>query len=142
MGHHEFMTGHRKYFAKGGFDRSGVAAVELALLLPILTAMIFGTFQYGVLLFTYNVMLNTARDGARSLAVGASTEAQVVTAAKTKLPTWVPEASWAIVASDVTTTGTNQVKTTITVPSNKATFLSFVPMPATLSVNVVMLKES
>lgn len=132
----------RKSPARLGAARSGAAAVELALLLPILTAMIFGTFQYGVLLFTYNVMLNTARDGARSLAVGAASETQVVTAAKTKLPTWVPAASWTIVASDVATTGTNQVKTSITVPATKATFLSFVPMPATLSVNVVMLKES
>jgi hypothetical protein len=87
-------------------------------------------------------MLDAARDGARSLAVGAATELQVVITAKTKLPKWVPAAKWTIVASDTPTTGTNQVKIRISVPSINATVLPFVPMPETLTVDVVMLKES
>lgn len=116
--------------------------MEFALLLPILTTMLLGTFQYGILIFSYNTMLNTARNGARAMAVGAATEAQVVETALLNLPGWVPEAEWSIVARDTATTGTNQVTTTITVESRFAALLTFVPMPETIDVNVVMLKET
>lgn len=116
--------------------------MEFALLLPILTTMIIGTFQYGILIFTYNTMLNTARNGARAMAVGSASEADVVTTAKMNLPGWVPQNEWRIVARDVATTGTNQVTTSITVDSRHAAILQFVPMPATIDVDVVMLKET
>jgi Flp pilus assembly pilin Flp len=123
-------------------DRHGSAAAEMALLLPLMTMMICGTMQYGVLMFTYNSMLNTARNGARALAVGSASESDVVTTAKANLPGWVPAADWTITPQDSRTTGTNQVITEISVPTDKATVLPFVPMPETLEVRVVMLKEA
>lgn len=116
--------------------------MEFALLLPILTTMLIGVFQYGILIFSYNTMLNTARNGARAMAVGAATEAQVVETAKANLPGWVPSGQWKIIARDTASTGTNQVTTSIEVPSRYAALLSFVPMPESINVNVVMLKES
>lgn len=125
-------------------DRRGAAAMELALLLPVLTTMICGLIQYGTLMFTYNAMLNSARNGSRAMAVGAATAADVVTNAKANLPGWVPAADWTVVAQDTITTGTNQVNTRISVASTKASVMNFplVPMPTTLDVTIVMLKET
>jgi Flp pilus assembly protein TadG len=123
-------------------NRRGNAAVEMALLLPLMTIMICGTFQYGVLLFTYNSMLNTARNSARALAVGSASEAAVTTSAKASLPPWVKGPDWTVTPQDTATTGTNQVITEISVLSAKATIMPFVPMPETLAVRVVMLKEA
>ncbi len=122
-------------------DRRGTAAAEFALLLPVLTVLLFGTFQYGMIYYTYNVMLNTARNGARALAVGSSTEAQVKIDAAASLPTWVPKESWNIVAKDVGSTLTDKVQTTISVLASQAVKLRFAPMPDTLQATVVMLKQ-
>lgn len=122
-------------------DRRGAAAAEFALLLPVLTAMLFGTFQYGVIYYTYNTMLSAARNGARALAVGSSTEAQVKTDLVTSLPGWVPKDAWKIEPKDVGSTKTDKVQTTISVPTSKAVKFRFAPMPETLEATVVMLKQ-
>lgn len=118
-------------------DRRGASAVEFALLLPVLTLLLTGVVQYGVLYYSYNSMLNTARNAARSLAIGTATPEQVVTTAKANLPKWVPEAEWTITPE---VDGT-EVTTRITVPSRYATIMQLVPMPETLEVNVAMIKE-
>jgi Flp pilus assembly protein TadG len=118
-------------------DRSGAAAAEFALLLPVLTLLLTGVMQYGVLYYSYNSMLNTARNGARSLAIGTATPEQVVTTAKANLPKWVPAGEWVITPK---VQGT-RVTTQITVPSRYATIMRLAPMPDTLEVNVEMVKE-
>jgi len=126
-------------------DRRGAAAAEFALILPVLTGMLLGTFQYGVLMWSYNVMLNAARGSARSLAVGSSNETQARATALVNLPAWVDQGAWQVTAQDSTTTGTNQVNTTIAVPIESIRVLSpvwFVPTPSQLSVTIVMQKES
>ena len=123
-------------------DRRGSAAVEMALLLPLLTMMVCGTLQYGVLMFTYNSMLNAARNSARALAVGSANEASVAASAKASLPRWVAAGDWTITPQDTGTTGTNQVTTSISISSEKATIMPLIPMPDKLDVRVVMLKEA
>ena len=114
----------------------------MALLLPLMTMLVCGTLQYGVLMFTYNSMLNAARNGARSLAVGSANEATVTTTTKANLPPWVAAGDWTITPQDTATTGTNQVTTSISVSSEKATIMPIIPMPDKLDVKVVMLKEA
>lgn len=123
-------------------DRRGSAAVEMALLLPLMTMLVCGTLQYGVLMFTYNAMLNAARNGARALAVGSANEAAVIVSTKANLPPWVSAGDWIITPQDTSTTLTNQVITSISVSSEKATIMPIIPMPDTLDVKVVMLKEA
>lgn len=48
-------------------SQRGVAAVEFALLLPLLVAMIFGTSELGRAIYTYNTLSKTVRDAARHL---------------------------------------------------------------------------
>jgi Flp pilus assembly protein TadG len=47
--------------------RRGVAAIEFALLLPILMALVFGTTELGRAIYTYNTLAKTVRDSARHL---------------------------------------------------------------------------
>lgn len=53
-------------------DERGSPAVEFAMIAPVLILLILGTVQFGFAFFTYNEMMNGAREGARRLAVGAS----------------------------------------------------------------------
>jgi Flp pilus assembly protein TadG len=53
--------------------RSGVAAVETAVILPFLAMMMIGMWEVGQLIETQQLLTNAAREGARRAASGAST---------------------------------------------------------------------
>ena len=122
--------------------RRASSAVEFALIAPLLLTLLCGTFQYGILMFAYNAMESAARDATRQLSTGTASEADARTAAQTNLPPWVSTQLWNVVTRDVGSTGTDRVQTTISVPSDAVSILNLVPMPQTLSVKVVMQKES
>jgi len=44
----------------------GAAAVEFAILLPVLVLLLFGTIEFGLLLFNKQVITNASREGARA----------------------------------------------------------------------------
>lgn len=46
-------------------SRSGSAAVEMALLTPLLTALLFGTFELGRYFLGEHILVSAVRDGAR-----------------------------------------------------------------------------
>ncbi len=56
-------TGHRE---------RGAAAVEFALVLPVLLLIVIGTIQFGIVYSQYQVMEGAAREGARCAAVQAA----------------------------------------------------------------------
>ncbi len=123
-------------------DRRGAIAMEFAILVPVITVMLFGALQYGTTCFTYNMMVNAARSGARAMASSSATEADAVAAARAVLPGWVPADQWTVVAQDTPTTGTNMVNETISVPTSYTGLVNLVPMPQTLSVQITMIKAS
>lgn len=43
----------------------GAAAVEFALILPILATLVFGIIDFGILLWNQEILVNAAREGAR-----------------------------------------------------------------------------
>ena len=51
---------------------NGVAAVEFALILPVLMLILFGILNYGILLYDQAVITNAAREGARWGAINTS----------------------------------------------------------------------
>jgi Flp pilus assembly protein TadG len=52
--------------------QKGTAAVEFAIILPLLVLMLFGTVEFGLLLFNQQVITNASREGARAgIVVGA-----------------------------------------------------------------------
>ena len=54
-------------------DDGGAAAVEFALLIPVLALLLLGTLQAGVTLNNYIELTDAVRSGARQLAVGRAT---------------------------------------------------------------------
>ena len=51
----------------------GAAAVEFALLLPVLVLILFGIIEFGLLLYDQQVITNASREGARAGIVQAAT---------------------------------------------------------------------
>jgi len=49
----------------GKWNERGSVAVEFALILPMLLALVFGMIDFGRLLYTYETINNAAREGAR-----------------------------------------------------------------------------
>ncbi len=52
--------------------RSGVASVEFAIILPILTALLFGIWEIGRMVQVSQVLINAAREAARQASTGTS----------------------------------------------------------------------
>ena len=54
-------------------SNKGQSIVELAILLPVLLMLLFGTIEFGRIYGTYMIISNASREGARVAAVGGST---------------------------------------------------------------------
>lgn len=115
-------------------DRRGAAAAEFALIVPLLALFLFAIIQFGLLLFTYGSMLNSARTAARDLAFGLSSEADAQASAEALLVPWAAGA--ATITADADDSGLARVQ--ISVPSATAGIVRFVPVPGTLDVDVAM----
>ena len=47
-------------------DERGVAAAEFALVLPVLLLLLFGTIEFGMMMYGREIVTNAAREGARA----------------------------------------------------------------------------
>ena len=54
------------------FDQKGVAAVEFAIILPLLLMLLFGMIEFGIILYDKAMITNASREGARAGIVFAS----------------------------------------------------------------------
>jgi Flp pilus assembly protein TadG len=98
-------------------SQDGQAAVEMALILPILAAILLAIAQFGILFNNYITLTDATRTGARKAAVsrfsgdqGAAAITAVRTAASNLTPSQldvsVTSDNWAVPGSDVTVTAT------------------------------------
>lgn len=66
----------------GGMHRdSGAAAVELAIILPLLILIVAGIVDFGRAMYTQSILTNAAREGARAAVVGADYSTRAISAA-------------------------------------------------------------
>ncbi|HQF02856.1 MAG TPA: TadE/TadG family type IV pilus assembly protein [Phycicoccus sp.] len=107
----------------------GAAAVEFALILPILLVLIGGIVDFGRAFFAQVVITNAAREGARAAVVGADASARAAAAAS-----GLPSAP-AVTAGSCPSTGSAQVTVTVVTPFDWILLgpaLSLIPGPELL----------
>jgi len=68
-------------------DERGAAAVEFALVLPLLVVFAFGTVDFGRALFAYNYLTSAVREGGRFAAVQGSASSEA--AVRTRMTTYL-----------------------------------------------------
>jgi Flp pilus assembly protein TadG len=66
-------------------ERRGVAAVELAIVAPLLVLLLFGIVEFGSVFFVRQTMVLAARSGARQLAIQGATEEEAIALAQSCL---------------------------------------------------------
>ena len=110
-------------------DDSGAAAVEFALVLPILLVLVFGIVDFGRLYFTQITLTDAAREGARVLALeGASGSGYTAAQADTDAQTRVLGAVTGVSGTVAVTTGACTTGQPVTVTAT--TDFSFItPLP-------------
>jgi Flp pilus assembly protein TadG len=128
-----------------GWSQRGAAAVEFALILPVMLSVVFGTMEYGWVFYQQFNLASAVRDGLR----------QGVTISQTVTPdpretarqkTLADLQAQGIAPSSVTVTaaygGATPTKTmTLTVSMTYQKLIGFVPTPARLQYAMTMMLE-
>ena len=86
-------------------NERGVAAAELALLLPVLLLILFGTIEFGMVMYGREVVTNASREGARA---GIVQRIPPVTAGEIRT----------VATNYLTGTGINTADVTIAIPAS------------------------
>jgi Flp pilus assembly protein TadG len=116
-------------------ERSGAAAVEFAIVLPIFLMILFGIIQFGSLMFLHGNMLNAARDTVRRMSVGELDATTAPAHAQTYLADW--GLTFNVAANDV-----GDVSVQISVPTADAAIVNFpVTWPGNLVAEATMRPE-
>lgn len=123
-------------------DCSGVAAIEFAIIAPVVIALLSGIIQFGFVLFIQNHMVDVARDSARQFAVGATTESETVDFAQAALMNWGVTYTIDITVPDPSIP-TTDVDITISLPRSDAAIADILGLfqSGTLTATVSMLVE-
>jgi Flp pilus assembly protein TadG len=88
--------------ARATSGERGAAAVEFAILLPVLVAILLGTIDWGYYFFTREIVVNASREGARTgtlQVAGVDAEAEAKKAAQTYLDNTLKNASTATIST-------------------------------------------
>jgi Flp pilus assembly protein TadG len=106
-------------------DRSGSAVTEFALVLPLLTLLLFGIVEFGSITYSYSAMQFGANRAARSFAVNTLDEAGALARAKAVLPAWAREqVALTMVQSDPGDPNTNVIRVTLSVDASRVAVVS------------------
>ncbi len=107
-------------------------------------AMLMGTLEYGLIIFSYSSMQTAARDVARQVSVNTISVAAAEDAAKQKVAPWMrDDVNVSISESASGDPATNVITMQLDVPASKAAPVSFFSKAAdwTLSTQVEMKQE-
>jgi Flp pilus assembly protein TadG len=127
--------------------RPGTAALEFAIVLPLLFTMLFGIIQFGRIIMVQQVLTNACREGARMAVLDGSNAAGVTTAVQNCLANGsVSGATVLLSPSDPSTAVYGQpVTVTVRIPVNRAVWIAnpaFVPGTTQLSASATMRRET
>lgn len=127
--------------------RRAIAAVEAALVLPLLGIFMFGLLIYGLLFLRAQQVTNAARSGARVAVRADATNQDVVDTVDTLMSAAsIPNGAYSttMAPADIASAATGQAVTiTISVDYETAfgAGIPVIPTPPTLSASVTMAKE-
>jgi Flp pilus assembly protein TadG len=126
-------------------DDRGAAAVEFALVLPILVVLVFGVVDFGRALFAYNYLTSAVREGGRFAAVQNSASAQA--AVRTRMIDYLGQlnslALPAVPAAKITSVPDNLVNPRyITVTITDYELAPITPIPALLGISTFRFSPS
>jgi Flp pilus assembly protein TadG len=127
-------------------DRRGAAAVEFALVAPVLMLLVFGMIEFGRLVMVQQVLTNASREGARVGILDDSTTADVAASVSSFLTSSNISGATITVSPDPPSSAGygDAVTVTVTVPFNQ---VSWLPSPmylngATMSASTSMRRET
>lgn len=122
----------------------GAAAAELALVLPLLTSMILGVFEYGAVMYSYSAMQSAATRMARTVAVNRMSNGEARATADSYLPGWMANKyTVSVTQSAPSDPITNMVQVRFSIPASAATPLALITriVPWQLTSDVSMKQE-
>jgi len=107
-------------------NRRGAALVEFAVVAPVMFVMVFGMIEYGRMVMVQQVLVNSAREGARVGVLDGSTTANVETAVDNYLTAaFINGATVAVTPNPPSSAGFGQpVSVTVSVPFNQVSWLA------------------
>lgn len=94
--------------------KKGQSLVEFALILPILLLIVVGIIEFGILMSSYLIVQNTARDAVRQISVGAVDSAVFTTVRQNAVGIDRNQLSFTATPSSATRTRGNPVTVTTT----------------------------
>jgi Flp pilus assembly protein TadG len=108
----------------------GAAAVEFAIVLPILFLLVFGVMEWGYYFFIETTVLNAAREGARAGSVASIdiAENRARAAVQTALTGGSLDATKA--ESILVTVTADSIVVSVAYPTGALTGVEFIPLPA------------
>ncbi len=114
---------HRRQ--RNGHPRRGTAAVEMAVVAPLIVTLLLGTWEMGRFVEVQQIISDAAREGGRQAASGQMTNSQVISAVTSYVSfAGLPTADLVVTVSDLTTPATDvspatsldQIQVTVSLP--------------------------
>ena len=132
----------RRFLALWG-QESGVAAVEFAVIAPVMLTLLAGILQFGFVLFIESHMAGVARDTARRFAVGASDQSETVQYAQDALLNWGVTYTVTVTPPDPSDPSDIDVDVLISLPRSSVAIIDMLGLfqSGTLTTSVTMLTE-
>ncbi len=114
----DLFRAYRQLVVRPARDKKGTAAVEFALILPMLFMLTLGVWEAGVVFFAQDQMTHVSREASRNVALGLMTETEAETYVTDRLADIFNVPMSVSVTSPATENSTNQdVVVTVTVSS-------------------------
>ncbi|MFO0839700.1 MAG: TadE/TadG family type IV pilus assembly protein [Phycisphaerae bacterium] len=106
----------------GKKQRRGAAVVEMAIVSPLLFALLFGIIEFGWLFTVQNTLLNAAREGARTGCLQGMTQTDIQTRVTQLLTPMHLQSKTTVTITDATVANPN-VTVALTVPRNQVSLV-------------------